>query len=82
MTDGAACEALDSAKALLDASAVPYTSEIASGFVGSTIVSYAREHNCDGIVMGSRGMGSTEQLLGSIARQAIQLADMPVTLVK
>ena len=74
--------ALTSAKALLDAAAVPYTIGIASGYVGSTIVSYAKKHNCDGIVMGTRGVGSTEQLLGSIARQVVQLADMPVTLVK
>ena len=35
-----------------------------------------------GIVMGTRGMGSTEALLGSIARQVVQLSDVPVTLVK
>lgn len=80
--DAAAREALTAAKALLDAANVPCTSEIASGYVGSTIAAYAREHDCDGIVMGTRGMGSTEQLLGSIARQVVQLADMPVTLVK
>jgi nucleotide-binding universal stress UspA family protein len=81
-SEAAARAALTAAKALLDAAAVPYTSEIASGYVGSTIVSYARERGCDGIVMGTRGAGSTEQLLGSIARQVVQLADMPVTLVK
>jgi nucleotide-binding universal stress UspA family protein len=73
---------LAAAKTLLDAAAVPCTSEIASGYVGLTIVAYARERGCDGIVMGTRGVGSTEQLLGSIARQVVQLADMPVTLVK
>ncbi len=80
--EAAARAALTAAQALLDADAVPYTSKVASGYVGSTIASYAREHGCDGIVMGTRGMGSTEQLLGSIARQVVQLADMPVTLVK
>ena len=75
-------EALTAAKALLEAASVPCTSEIASGYVGSTIVSYARAQRCDGIVTGTRGMGSTEQLLGSIARQVIQLVDMPVTLLK
>ena len=34
------------------------------------------------VIMGTRGMGSTEQPLRSIARQVIQLADLPVTLVK
>ena len=80
--EAAARAAVAEAKALLDGAAVPYTSEVASGYVGSTIVSYARKLGCDGIVMGTRGGGSTEQMLGSIARQVVQLADMPVTLVK
>jgi nucleotide-binding universal stress UspA family protein len=81
-SEAAARDALAAAKALFDAAGVPCTSEIATGYVGATIVSHAREHGCDGIVMGTRGMGSTEQLLGSIARQVVQLAEMPVTLVK
>lgn len=80
--EAAAREALMVGKALLDGASIPYTSEIATGYVGSTIVSHARAHGCDGIVMGTRGMGSTEHLLGSIARQVIQLAETPVTLVK
>lgn len=82
LAEAATEETLTSATALLDAASVPYTSAIANGYVGSTIVAYAREHGCDGIVMGTRGMGSTEELLGSIARQVIHLADLPVTLVK
>jgi nucleotide-binding universal stress UspA family protein len=33
-------------------------------------------------VIGTRGMGTTHAILGSIARQVIHLADVPVTLVK
>jgi nucleotide-binding universal stress UspA family protein len=32
--------------------------------------------------MGTRGMGSTNELLGSVAREVVNLADVPVTLVK
>jgi nucleotide-binding universal stress UspA family protein len=32
--------------------------------------------------MGTRGMGSTGELLGSVARQVVSLAEVPVTLVK
>lgn len=73
---------LSSARALLDRENIPYASEIRSGFVPSTIVDYGRSVACDGIVMGTRGMGTTEALLGSIVRQVIHLADVPVTLVK
>jgi len=78
----AAGEVLAAARALLDAAGIPSTPSVATGYVRSTIVSYARAHGCDGIVMGTRGAGSTDQWLGSITRQAVQLAEMPVTLVK
>ena len=74
--------ALAAAAALLAEAGVPYTSDVRKGYVPPSIVEYAKATHCDGIVMGTRGMGSTEQLLGSIARQVISLADVPVTLVK
>lgn len=74
--------ALSSARALLDRAEIPYGSEVRTGFVPSTIIQYARTMDCNGIVMGTRGMGTTEALLGSIARQVIYLGDVPVTLVK
>jgi nucleotide-binding universal stress UspA family protein len=78
----AAEEALKSAKELLDGASVPYTREVARGYVASTIVERAKVNRCEAILMGTRGMGSSEELLGSIARQVIQLANVPVTLVK
>jgi nucleotide-binding universal stress UspA family protein len=74
--------ALSSARALLDREKIPYASEVRSGFVPSTIVHHGRAVGCHGIVMGTRGMGTTDALLGSIVRQVIHLADVPVTLVK
>ena len=74
--------ALQSARALLDSAAIPCTSTLEHGYVASTIVRYAADHGCDAIIMGTRGMGSNEELLGSIARQIILLASVPVTLVK
>jgi len=74
--------ALSSAQALLDREQIPYASAVRKGFVPSTIIQYGRSVGCNGIVMGTRGMGTTDALLGSIARQVIRLADIPVTLVK
>jgi len=81
-TPGDRTRGLSSARALLDDAGIPYVSDVRSGFVPSVIVEYGRLMDCNGIVMGTRGMGSTEALLGSIARQVIQLSDVPVTLVK
>jgi nucleotide-binding universal stress UspA family protein len=74
--------ALESAEALLARVGVPCTREMRDGYVPSVIVQCANSMSCDCIVMGTRGMGSAVQTLGSIARQVVNLADIPVTLVK
>ena len=74
--------ALESAAAILDRVQVPYVSEVRDGYVPSVIMQCATSTKCDGIVMATRGMGSTVEVLGSIARQVISLANLPVTLVK
>jgi len=70
------------AKSLLDAAGGPHTSEIRRGYVPPVIAEYANAMRCDAIVMGTRGLGSTGDVVGSIARQVIALSDLPVTLVK
>ncbi|HKU85727.1 MAG TPA: universal stress protein [Casimicrobiaceae bacterium] len=69
-------------KALLDEAGVPHTSEMRRGYVPPAIAEYANSMRCDAIVMGTRGLGSTGDVVGSIARQVIALSDLPVTLVK
>ncbi|MFL6719096.1 MAG: universal stress protein, partial [Burkholderiaceae bacterium] len=42
-----------------------------------------REHGCDEIVIGSRGLGTIGSLLvGSVASKIIHLSEVPVVLVK
>ena len=48
-----------------------------------SIVSCAETLGCDGIVMGTRGMGAIGNLVaGSVATKVIHLTKLPVTLVK
>lgn len=76
-------KALAPAKALLDAAGVPYESEVVVGPAAQTIADYARKHNVDTIVMGTRGLGSvTGLLLGSVTTKVLSLVDIPVLLVK
>lgn len=76
-------DALQSARALLDAAKVRYTPQVLIGPVAETIAKTALEQGCDGIVMGTRGLGAAAgALLGSVASQVVHLADVPVTLVK
>ena len=76
-------DALQSARALLDAAKANYVPQVVIGPVAETIARIALEQNCDGIVMGTRGLGAAASvLLGSVASKVIHLADVPVTLVK
>lgn len=71
------------ARALLDKAGVLYDFEIVFGHPAEVIVRVAREQHCESIIMGTRGLGDVENLLlGSTAYKVIQLAQVPVTLVK
>lgn len=71
------------ARGMLDKAGVLYDFEIVFGHPAEVIVRVAREHHCGSIVMGTRGLGDVESLLlGSTAYKVIQLAQVPVTLVK
>ena len=75
-------DALRVAQSLLTAAGVPHMADSKTGHVPQAIAQHARETGCFAIVMGTRGMGTTDHVLGSIARQVINLVDIPVTLVK
>jgi len=56
---------------------------IEPGDAAATIVNVAERRNCTRIVMGTRGLGSIGNLvLGSVAYKVLQLAPIPVTLVR
>lgn len=76
-------KALQAARDRLDAAGVLYTFHISVGDPAELIVQFARDQQCDQIVMGTRGLGRLGSLLlGSVASRVIQLADVPVMLIK
>ena len=67
----------------VEAAGVRFTSEILVGSIPQAIVDRAEALGCEGIVMGTRGMGAVGNLvLGSVATKVIHLTKFPVTLVK
>jgi len=76
-------KALSSARALLDAAGVKYAYHVGVGDPAQVIVHYAKDKQCDQIVMGSRGLGSLSGLvMGSVTMKVMHLSELPVLIVK
>ena len=76
-------EAGEEARKLLGAAGVDHVSHVVFGHAATEIAGYANDHGCERIVMGTRGNGTLANIfIGSVANQVVQLAQMPVTLVK
>ena len=76
-------KALDAVIPLLQESGVQYQHSIEVGPIAQTIADYAKSHQVDGIIMGTRGLNHiTGFLLGSVTTKVLSLVNIPVTLVK
>jgi nucleotide-binding universal stress UspA family protein len=76
-------EALAPARALAARCKVPLDCRVVVGEPAAAIVAAVRKTRGDEIVMGTRGLGRLGGLLlGSVAMKVVQLAPVPVTLVK
>ncbi len=74
---------LAAAKKRLDAAGMAYKSRVLVGPIAETLVKAAGEAKCDLICMGSRGMSELgKALLGSTATKVLNLAAVPVLMVK
>ena len=75
--------ALERARKMLDDAGVKYSVHMLVGKPWDVISEYAGVHQCDHIVMGTRGLGSyTGGSLGSVAYGVAQRSPVPVLIVK
>lgn len=80
---GHAKEVAEHGKAIATANGVQnLRAFVKGGPVARTITKFASEHECDLIVIGSRGLGSLEgALLGSVSHKVTSMAETPVLIV-
>ena len=68
---------------LLARAGLPHMVEIETGDPSHVIAQYAKAHDCDEIVMGTRGLSAIKGLvIGSVAYKVLHFTDRPVLLVK
>lgn len=75
--------ALRPARAILDEAGARYHVHARIGDPAGEIAAQVAESGCDGVVMGTRGLGPVASLMiGSVASRAVHLLEVPVTLIK
>lgn len=77
-------EVLDAAHAILDGKNIDCTYLLEnSGEIAESIINTVKDEKCDGIVLGSRGLGFLEGLFrNSVSQAVLEAAEVPVTIVK
>ena len=76
-------QAMQAAVDILDQAGVPHALHWRIGDPATEIAAQACETGCDEIIMGTRGRRALASLLlGSVAAKVVQLAHVPVTLVR
>jgi nucleotide-binding universal stress UspA family protein len=79
----AGAHTLQAAQALLDASGLPYESEVASGDPAHTLVDILENYGCDLVVMGASGTSTLRSaMMGSVSNEVLHAAGVPVLIVK
>ncbi|MDQ1833550.1 universal stress protein [Massilia scottii] len=78
-----AAHIIEPARQILDLADIRYTIRCRVGAAAGAIASEVYESQCDGVIMGTRGMGAIANLMiGSVASHVVHLVHVPVTLIK
>ncbi|WP_254278872.1 universal stress protein [Haloarcula marina] len=72
-------QSLESIERMAAGADISVETAIVEGGPSNEIVEYAREHDCDTIVMGTHGRGGIDRLLlGSVAERVVRTSPVPV----
>jgi len=78
-----AVQTTEEVKSRLETEGLHAVVELLQGSPAEIILKYAKQHNVDVIVIGSRGLGGIREfVLGSVSHNVVQSARIPVLVVK
>lgn len=72
---------LAEARALLDRAGIGYQVHIGVGMPSQVVAHYAKEKQCEQILMSEHSGSAVDGLLGSVATEVVRMSDVPVMLV-
>lgn len=72
---------VDDYAAKLSEAGINASGELGQGLVADGILELAEANDCDVIVVGARGRGAAQRLLGSVSQDVVSKADIPVFVV-
>ncbi len=78
-----AVQTTEEVKSRLESEGLNAAVELLQGSPAEVILKYAKQHDVDVIVIGSRGLGGIREfVLGSVSHNVVQSARIPVLVVK
>lgn len=82
VSEAAGRDLVRSAVALLNAAGLQVESAVASGDPAHRLIEILESHDCEAVIMSTRGGGLRSAVLGSVSQAMVQQSPVPVTLVK
>ncbi|MDO8906136.1 universal stress protein [Hydrogenophaga sp.] len=83
VSEGAGRDLVRPAMGLLSAAAQQVEADVSSGDPAQMLVEAVERHDCDAVIMSTRGGGGLRAaVLGSVSQEMVQISPVPVTLVK
>lgn len=82
VSEAAGRDLLKPAVDLLQAAGLPVEQEVATGDPAHALMDILERHGCEAIVLSAHGASGQRSQLGSVALEVLQIAPVPVTVVR
>ncbi len=82
VSEAAGRDLMKSAVDLLQAAGLQVEQDVATGDPAHTLVEILQRHGCDAVILSAHGASGFRSQLGAVAHELVQIAPVPVTVVR